>query len=307
MKRTSAIIAEHRCRQLIGVLAASLILAGCSGNAERADAYGNFEATEILVSAEATGRLVAFDVQEARLLEAGHVVGLIDTLQLALQKRQLLANRRAIRSRLPGVAAQVAVLEKQKEVAVVEKTRLDNLFKVGAATQKQLDDIGGQIDVIDRQIRQAGTQNATIRDEVSALEAQVALVDDQIQKCVIVNPVRGTVLTTFAEQHELTAYGKPLYQIADLSTLELRAYVSGEQLPHITLGQAVEVQVDETSEENRSVQGEIVWIASESEFTPKLIQTKEERVNLVYAFKVRVTNPDGTLKIGMPGEVWFGR
>lgn len=294
----------HTKNFLILVVAGAL-LAGCSKGEEAADAYGNFEATEILISSEANGRLLSFKAEEGQSITAGEVVGLVDTLQLALKRAQLQANRQAVRSRIAGVVAQIEVLEEQKRVALTEQDRLERLLQDQAATQKQLDDVKGQISVLDRRIEQIRTQNATILGEIEALDAQIAQLDDLIQKSVIVNPVAGTVLVTYTEPHELTAQGKSLYKIANLETMYLRAYVSGAQLPHIRLGQSVEVLIDEDRVTMRSLAGEISWISSQAEFTPKLIQTKEERVNLVYAFKVRIPNPDGVLKIGMPGEVQF--
>lgn len=287
------------------ILVLAVVLAGCFGNGERSDAYGNFEATEVLISSEAGGRLLSFNVEEGQFLAAGEVVGLVDTLQLSLKRDQLQASREAVRSRIAGVLAQIEVLEEQKQVALIEKNRIERLLQDRAATQKQLDDVEGQIRVLDRQMQSIRTQNATILSEIDALDAQIAQLDDQIDRSVIVNPIDGTVLVTYAEAHELTAPSKPLYKVADLGTMYLRAYISGAQLPHLTLGQGVDVLVDEDEDANRSLPGEVTWIASQAEFTPKLIQTKEERVALVYAFKVRVANPEGRLKIGMPGEVRF--
>ncbi len=283
----------------------AFLLAGCNGNETAADAFGNFEATEILLSSEATGRLLTFAVEEGQVLSAGAVVGLVDTTQLALQRAQLHANRQAVASKAAGVRAQIAVLDAQKRTALTEKSRIEKLLLSEAAPRKQWDDISGQIDVLDQQILSVRTQNATILAEVASIDAQIDQIDDRVGRSIIVNPVAGTVLTTYAEPFEMTAAGRPLYKIADLDTMELRAYVSGAQLPHVRLGQTVTVVIDEDAETNRSLPGTVTWIASEAEFTPKLIQTKEERVNLVYAFKVRVPNPDGILKIGMPGEVVF--
>ncbi|WP_457651439.1 HlyD family secretion protein [Rhodocaloribacter sp.] len=280
-------------------------LTGCRNNEATSDAYGNFEATEILVSSEATGRLLAFDVEEGQALDAGAVVGLVDTTQLALQRAQLRASREAVRTKRQGVRAQIAVLEAQKRVALTEKARIEKLLESEAAPRKQWDDILGQIDVLDRQIQSVRTQTAGIEAEIAAIDAQIDQVEDRLARSRIVNPVAGTVLVTYAEPHELTAPGKPLYKIADLDSMDLRAYVSGAQLPHLRLGERVTVLIDENEAENRALEGKVTWISSEAEFTPKLIQTKEERVNLVYAFKVRVPNPDGVLKIGMPGEVRF--
>ncbi len=277
----------------------------CSSDGDRADAYGNFEATEVIVSAAATGRLLDLEIDEGQDLQKGTVVGLVDTVQLALQKSQVRAQRAAVRSRIRGVDAQIAVLSEQRAVAERDRQRIVRLLADAAATQKQLDDIEGQLSVIDRQIDQARTQLSTIRAEIAALDAQIARVQDQIREALITNPVSGTVLTTYAEPHEMTAYGKPLYKIADLSTMTLRAYVAGDQLPDISIGQRVEVRVDRDRDTEHSMEGRITWISSEAEFTPKLIQTKEERINLVYAFKVSVDNPRGVIKIGMPGEVWL--
>ncbi len=292
-------------RWLLFIVACILTIQGSSCTDERADAYGNFESTEIVISAEATGRLIVFDINEGQSLAADETIGLIDTLQLSLSRSQLEANMRSVRSKTAGVRAHVAVLEEQRRVATTERDRVNRLLADRAATQKQLDDVEGQIAIIERQIDQARTQLATIRAELDALAAQVAQIDDQIRKSVIVNPVSGTVLTKYSNSHEIVSFGRPLYQLADLSTMELRAYVSGEQLPHVRLGQLVDVKIDDRQTGNRSLPGEITWIASEAEFTPRTIQTKEERVHLVYAVKVRVDNADGTLKIGMPGEVWF--
>lgn len=286
------------------LLAAGLWMSGCANNGDLADAYGTFEAPETLISAEASGRLLHFDVNEGDVLTAGQVVGVVDTTQLVLQRAGLEAKRQAIRARTPGIVAQIDVLQEQKRVAEVEHQRLQNLFADQAATQQQLDDLTGRLSVLDRQIEQIRTQHAPLVAEIEATDAQIAQVNDLIARSTLTNPIDGTVLVTFAQPHEVVAPGKPLYKIADLSSLDLRAYVSGAQLPHLRLGQTVEVQIDESATENRTLSGEITWIAADAEFTPKIIQTKEERVNLVYALKVRVPNPDGALKIGMPGEVW---
>lgn len=283
----------------------ALTLMGCGTGDERSDAYGNFEATEVLVSAESAGRLLRMDVREGDLLQAGREVVLVDTLQLALSRAQLRAQRKAVVARLSGVSAQLAVLEEQRRVAEKDRDRVEGLASDGAATQKQMDDVRGQMLVLDRQIEAARTQYEPIRAEADVLDARLAILEDQIRRCHVLNPVTGTVLSTYAEASELTAPGKPLYKVARLDTLELRAWVSGARIPRVRIGQAVTVLVDENERENRSQTGVVSWIASEAEFTPKLIQTKEERVNLVYAFKVLVANPDGWLKIGMPGEVLF--
>jgi HlyD family secretion protein len=285
------------------ILVIAIAAIGCGNGEPASDAYGNFRAIETIISAQTAGQLLFFAVDEGQDLAAGNAVALVDTTYLALTRAQVRAGRDAVRSRIAGVLAQIDVLETQRDVALKEKERVDRLLQDQAATPKQRDDIDGQLRVIDRQIQSIRTQNATILGEMEALNAQIAMIDDQIRRSVIVNPIAGTVLAVYARRYEQTAPGRPLYKIANLDTLELRAYVSGDQLPHIRLGQSVEVMIDETASENRALPGEIAWIASEAEFTPRMIQTKAERVNLVYALDIRVPNPDGALKIGMPGEV----
>lgn len=280
-------------------------ITGC-GNNNKSDAYGNFEATEVLISAEASGKLLEFKAEEGQSLKAGQVIGVIDTVQLHLKRQQLKAQRQAMSSKIGNVLSQIAVLQQQKENALKEKDRFERLVRDKAVPTKQLDDVIDQINVIQKQIRATETQNASILGEVRAMDAQIAQLDDQVKKSVIRNPVDGVVLTKYAEPNEITAYGKPLYKIADLNTMYLRAYLSGVQVPHIKIGQKVTVQIDEDKSENRSLEGEISWVSDKAEFTPKIIQTKDERVNMVYAIKVRVKN-DGALKIGMPGEAKFNK
>ena len=282
-----------------------LVIAGCAGNENGADAYGNFEATEVTVSAEVGGTLERFSVREGTRLAARSNVGLIDTTQLALQRRQLRAQRAAARTRTDQVRGEIDVLEAELDVARTEQARIERLVADEAATQRQLDDINGRVRVLERRIQATRVQLRTVRDEVAALDASIAQVDEQIRDSELIAPLSGIVLTTHAEAHELVQPGMPLYTVADLDTLELRAYVSGAQLPSVRLGQRVTVLVDKNETENQALDGTVSWIADEAEFTPRMIQTKEERVNLVYAIKVRVPNPDGLLKIGMPGEVRF--
>lgn len=289
-------------------IALLILLVACEKEVERADAYGNFEATETLISAEANGKILFLDIQEGAMIEAGQVVGLIDTTTLHLQRQQLLAKIGAVNQKTRTAKPEVEVLKMQKKNLLREEERVRKLLKDSAATPKQLDDLSGQIKVVDRQIKaiesQAATANRGILAEVSPIEAQINVISDQIRRCAIVNPVEGTVLTQLAEPHEVTAMGRPLYTIAPMKTLNLRAYVSGAQLPYLKIGQTVEVQVDKNETSNKKLEGTVSWISSTAEFTPKTIQTKEERVNLVYAVKVYVPN-DGGLKIGMPGEINF--
>ncbi|MGV6828765.1 MAG: HlyD family secretion protein [Flavobacteriales bacterium] len=280
-----------------------LTLISCKKGDEKADGYGNFEATETTISSETNGKLLQFTVEKGQKLKKGQVVGLVDTLQLYLKKQQLRASKNTIGSKSRGVLSQINVLQAQLATAKTNKTRIENLIKANAGTQKQLDDVNGQIDVIQQQIRSVETQNAPIVNEIKNVDVQIKQIEDQIQKGILTNPISGTVLSTYAEPNEVVAFGKPLYKIADLSTMELRVYVSEPQLPSLKIGQQVTVKID-SGDSMKSFPGTITWISSEAEFTPKIIQTKEERVNLVYAVKITLNN-DGSLKIGMPAEMWI--
>lgn len=291
-------------KHLIVLTITILFLFSCSDNGNKSDAYGNFETIETVISAETQGKILQFNIDEGQKLAAGEKIGLIDTIQLTLKKQQLNAQKAAISTKTGNVLAQIEVLEEQKATLLTEKKRVEKLLKDGAATQKQMDDINGQISIIEKKIQSVRTQNASILSELKAMEMQIKQLEDQIKKSVLTNPVEGIVLEKYVEPYEIAVPGKSLYKIADISELMLRIYVSGSQLPHIKIGQNVEVLVDKTKTENQSFEGEIVWISEQAEFTPKIIQTKEERVDLVYAVKVKVKN-NGTLKIGMPGEVNF--
>ena len=278
-------------------------LFSCGKNNDRADGYGNFEATEITVSAENNGKLILFAVEEGQELAKGTFVGYIDTIPLALKREQLVVSKDVITSKSRGVLSQISVLKAKLNTANTNKARIENLIKDNAGTQKQWDDIMGEIDVIKQQIRSVEIQNAPVVNELKSIDVQLKQIDDQIDKSKIINPVNGTVLVKYAEPGEITSFGKPLYKIADLYTMQLRVYVSETQLANIKIGQPVIVKIDD-GQTMKSYKGTIGWIASEAEFTPKIIQTKEERVALVYAVKVDVKN-DGSLKIGMPAEMWM--
>ncbi len=286
-----------------------LFLAGLLGslfscsNGEKADGYGNFEATEITISSEANGKLEFLNLEEGQVLEKGEVVGLVDTLQLYLNKQQLLASKVTVASKSGGVWSQVSVLNQQLKNAKTEQQRIQNMFAENAATQRQVDQANSKVEVLKKQIQNVETQNAPIVNEVKSIDAKVAQIADQISKSKITNPIKGTVLTQFAEPGEIVSFGKPLYKVADLEEMILRVYVSETQLPNIKIGQEVTVKID-SGEEMKNYSGTISWISASAEFTPKIIQTKEERVNLVYAVKVTVKN-DGSLKIGMPAEMWI--
>ena len=279
------------------------ILGSCTGNGDKADGYGNFEATEITISAEANGKILFLDAEEGNVLAQNKVVGVIDTVQLSLKRDQLLASKNTIFSKSRNVLSQREVLKEQLKVAQNDKARVENLLQAKAATAKQLDDINGQINIIKEQIKSVETQNSPIINEIKSIEIQIRQIEDQINKSVIQNPVKGTVLVKYAEPNEITAFGKPLYKIANLEDMILRVYISENQLSTLKIGQEVSVKID-AGQEMKSYPGVVSWIAESAEFTPKIIQTKEERVNLVYAVKVKVRN-DGSLKIGMPAEMWI--
>jgi len=288
---------------LIALSVTALSLFSCGNGDKKADGYGNFEAIEITISAESTGKLMSFTVQEGQTLSKDAFVGFIDTIPLGLNREHLKVSKEVIASKSKGVLSQITVLKSRLKTATMNKTRIENLIKDNAGTQKQLDDINGEIDVIEQQIASIEIQNAPVVNELRSIDIQLKQIDDQIQKSTIINPVKGTILVKYAEPNEITSFGKPLYKIADLSIMQLRVYISETQLATIKIDQKVSVKID-AGEGMKTFEGTISWIASEAEFTPKIIQTKEERVALVYALKVNVVN-DGSLKIGMPAEMWI--
>ena len=293
---------KNKTAYILGI-ALVLSMSSCGGDNGKADGYGNFEATEITISAENNGKLMQFNVKEGDLLEKGTFLGYIDTIPLSLKREQLLSSKAVVSSQSKSVLSQISVLNAKLKTANANKLRAENLIADNAGTQKQLDDINGEIDVIKQQILSVEIQNAPVVNELKSIDVQLRQIDDQILKSKIINPVNGTVLTKYAEASEITSFGKPLYKIADLSIMKLRAYLSETQLAGLKIGQEVTVKIDDADAMQSHI-GTISWVASEAEFTPKIIQTKEERVALVYAIKVDVPN-DGSLKIGMPAEVWM--
>ncbi|MCK4568809.1 MAG: HlyD family efflux transporter periplasmic adaptor subunit [Bacteroidales bacterium] len=291
-------------KKIFWIIIVSTGIYACSNSNDKADAYGNFETTEVMVSAMAQGEIFSLNIEEGQVLAQGEIIGQIDTTDLFLKEQQLIKSIAAVRTGLITINAQMNVQLQQKKNLMVDKNRLDNLFKEGAATQKQLDDINGTIDLLEAQIMATKSQKQQVLAEISIIDIQIEQVQEALSKCCINSPVSGTVLIKYAEAGEVAAMGKPLFKIADLSEMKLKVYVSGNQLPHIKIGQEVEVQIDKTKKENTKLNGTVSWISSTAEFTPKTIQTKDERVNLVYAVKILVQN-DGSIKIGMPGEVNF--
>lgn len=289
----------------LAYIAVAMLTVSCSSDKEF-DAQGTFEATEVIVSSEAAGRILDFSINEGATIEAGTELAVIDSLQLHLQRKQLLAQQTALLSSRPDVGKQVASLREQIAKQKRELQRVDNMLADGAATRKQRDDIEAQIKVLqgnmEALLSTLGKNTATINDNSAALEAQIAALDDRISRCRITAPVGGTVLVKYAEAGELATAGKPLVKIADLNAIYLRAYFTSSQLANIKLGDTVRVVADFGGDERYDYEGRIAWISSESEFTPKTIQTKDSRANLVYAAKIAVKN-DGRIKIGLAGEV----
>jgi HlyD family secretion protein len=308
--------------RLSGVLILAAFLAGGCNKDQKFDAQGTFEADEVIVSSELGGRILALNLDEGSVLTKDSIVALIDSVPLMLQKDQVIATMHALSHRTMDVGPQVKLIQEQIAAQKVqlanliyERDRTERLVKADAATQKQLDDYNTQIDVLKKQVavneqqikvqkNSVGTQNSTVLSESGPLKKSVAQIEDQVRRTSVLNPIQGTVLTKYAMAGEITSPGKALYKIADLSIIFLRAYITGSQLSQIRLNQDVRVFADDGPKKYREYAGVITFISDKAEFTPKTIQTKEERANLVYAIKVRVKN-DGYLKIGMFGEVLF--
>lgn len=282
------------------------LLFSCGRDNGDYDAIGSFEATEVIVSAEASGRILVLDIEEGEQLTAGQMVGAIDSTQLYLRKMSLLSSAKGVRARRPNIGTQTAAIREQIRILEREQERVERLLEANAANRKQLDDITSQIEVLSQQLMaQTSTlqkSSEQITAESSSVDIQIAQLDDQLAKTRISSPISGTVLNRYAEMGELATMGMPLFKIADTGTLFLRAYVTNDQLAGIRLNDSVTVRVDNGRGEMNSYPGRISWISDKSEFTPKTIQTKNERANLVYALKIAVIN-DGYLKIGMYGEV----
>ena len=299
-----------------------LLSVACNNRNGKYDASGTFEADEVVVSTLATGKILSLQIEEGSALPKDSIVGHIDPTGLTLQKQEVEATIESLGEQTASVEPEVKLLQNQLTVQqsqlanlTHEKTRIENLLKQDAATGKQLDDINAQIDVVKKQMavtqqqinvqrNNIGTQNRGILSQGKPLEKKAAQIEDMLNKTIIRNPVNGTVITKYAEEGETVSSGKAMYKIADLSTMTLRSYITGSQLSQVKLGQRVNVFVDDGPDKYKEFPGEITWISDKAEFTPKTIQTKDERANLVYAIKIKVKN-DGFLKIGMYGEVKF--
>ena len=282
------------------------MLSACGNGTPDYDATGTFEATEVIVSAEAAGKLLQLEVEEGTRLKAGEEVGLVDTVQLYLKKLQLEANMKSVESQRPDLAKQIAATKQQITTAQREKKRVENLLAAGAANQKQLDDWDAQVTLLQRQLiaQESSLMKSTnsLTEQGNSVSIQVAQVVDQLNKCHIQSPIEGTVLAKYAEAGELASVGKPLFKVGEVDRMYLRAYITSEQLSQVKLGDEVTVYSDYGNSEQKAYPGVVTWISDRSEFTPKTILTKNERSNLVYAVKIAVKN-DGSLKIGMYGGV----
>ena len=275
------------------------------GNGEEPDAYGNFEATEVVVSAETNGQLLWFTPENGQRLDSGSQVGLIDTTQLALERNQVISEQGAGSSRVTEVSNQLKVLQAEREIAQRTYERTQRLHNEQAATAQQLDQAEREYRVLGAQIEVTRAQRRTAEHDIASTGARLARIEDRLRKSRIVNPHGGTVLTSYAEPGEFVQQGQPLYKIANLDSMELRAYVTEPQLSLVKIGQPAEVTIDVSGEERMTLAGRVTWVSSEAEFTPTPVQTREERADLVYAIKVRVPNGDGAIKIGMPADVRF--
>ncbi|MDO9152968.1 MAG: HlyD family efflux transporter periplasmic adaptor subunit [Paludibacter sp.] len=299
-------ISNKRLNILIVSITIPFLFASCNKSDKDFDASGTFETTEVMVSAEAIGKILHFDVEEGMQLTENQVVGYIDSTQLYLRKLQLKAGQKALQSRRPDVRKQIAALEQQISTARSERKRVENLVGANAATTKQLDDVNAQIAILEKQLSAAKSTLETTVESISgennALDIQSEQIDDQLKKCKITSPITGTVLVKFAEKGELATAGRVLFKIADTNQMILRAYFTADQITQLKTAQKVNVFADFGENETKQYTGTINWISSKSEFTPKTIQTRNERANQVYAVKIAVKN-DGFLKIGQYGNV----
>lgn len=292
-----------KIRILISLMMGLAILS-CNRQKDASDAFGNFEADDQLVSSEIAGKLLTCNFEEGMTLTKGAEIATVDTVPLVLQIAQLESQMTTIQAHKQSVRTQIAVIEQQKKNLDKDKARIINMFKDGAATQKQVDDVTGNLEVFEKQIGNTRTQDQVLAGEAEVVVTQLAQLRDKINRCHILSPINGLVLESYKKAGELVGQGQSLCRVADVSTLNLRVYISGDQLSHIKIGQKVKVLIDDTATKNKALEGTVSWISSEAEFTPKIIQTKVERVKLVYAVKIKVPN-DGALKIGMPGEMKF--
>lgn len=290
---------------IIGSFGFVFLLTSCNSSNSKADAYGNFEVEEIIVSAEGNGRIVELNINEGDILTANNQIGIIDTVMLSLNKNEIYAGLEAVSAQKVQLAKSLEVVTSKQKILQKEVDRVEQLHKKGAVTQQKYDEIIGQMEILKSEKSQVETQSLAIKAEESSLMAKISLLEEQLKRCKIVSPISGTVLQKYANQGEMIAIGRPIFKVGKIDNLILRAYISGSQLSEIKIGNEVSVKFDSENGADELTKGKVTWISSSAEFTPKIIQTKEERVNLVYAIKILVENKDGKLKIGMPGEVIF--
>ncbi len=286
------------------ILTAAVIFTGCNNKSDEADAFGNFEATEVTVSAETSGRILMFTETEGSEINEGAEIAFIDTTLFHLQKAEIDAGMKSVRTRINSTDAQNDILNQQITNLKINIARIENMLKDDAATQKQYDDLTGQVAVIEKQIAANNTQKSSIAAELAVYESKKATLNEQITRSKVKSPLAGTIIEKYSEAGEMTAAGKPLAKIADLSMMKLKVYVSGAQLGDLKIGKECTVRIDDGKKGYSSFTGIISCISGKAEFTPKIIQTKEERVTLVYAVTIDVKN-DGAIKAGMPGEAIF--
>jgi HlyD family secretion protein len=286
------------------IMLTAVLITGCKNKIREADAYGNFEATEVIISAETSGRILKFDVTEGSEIKKGSEIALVDTTFFHLQKAEINAGMMSVRTRINSINAQNDILNQQIANLNINITRIENMLKDDAATKKQYDDLTGQVAVLQKQIAANNTQKTSIAAELSVYESKKATLDEQVARSSVKSPIKGTIIEKYSEAGELTATGKPLVKIADLSVMKLKVYISGAQLGSVKTGEQCTVRIDDGKKGYSSFPGIIIHISDKAEFTPKIIQTKEERVTLVYAVTIDVIN-DGSMKSGMPGEAIF--
>ncbi len=289
-------------KYLLSIALVTLVLISCKNTENQSDAYGNFESESTIVSAEIAGKILELKLEEGQTIKKGETCVVIDTTQAVLSIAQIKAKSESVKAKKSNILSQISIFEEQKKVLEVEKNRIERLIADGASTQQKLDNINGQISVIEKQIASTKTQFTLINKELTVLNSQLDIAVEKLHKSFISSPISGTILNTYAEEGELIMPGKAIFKVVDLSELTLKVYISGAMLPSVKIGQEVDVIIDADKDSNQTLKGNVSWISSEAEFTPKIIQTKEERVKLVYAVKVKVKN-DGKLKIGMPGEI----
>ena len=287
------------------LLFTTLVLSiSCTNKQGDADGYGNFEATEVMISSETSGRIIQFDRVEGNIIEKGDLIALVDTTMLHLQKAETEAGIKSVRTRISSINAQNEILNQQIENINVNIRRIGNMLKDEAATQKQYDDLTGQVAVLQKQISANNTQRESVIAEMNVMESRKATVNEQIKRSSVLSPLSGTIIQKYSEAGEVTTTGKPLVKIADLSVINLKVYISGGQLGRVKSGAKCKVRIDDGKKGYREFEGTVGFVSEKAEFTPKIIQTKEERVTMVYAVEIAVVN-DGTLKAGMPGEAIF--